>query len=49
MSGNLEGVDTSGDFELNGSIKGRVDDENITKINIKGYSENAKVKYADLP
>lgn len=48
-AGNLEGVDTSGDFELNGSIKGRVDDENIPKINIKGYSENAKVKYADLP
>ena len=48
-AGNLEGVDTSGDFELNGSIKGRVDDENIPKINIKGYSENAKIKYADLP
>ncbi|MDN6279711.1 MAG: AsmA family protein [Psychroflexus sp.] len=48
-AGSLEGVDTSGDFELKGSIKGRVDDDNIPHINIKGFSENAKVKYADLP
>lgn len=48
-AGSLEGVETSGDFELNGTFKGRVDDDNIPHINIKGLSENAEVKYADLP
>jgi len=46
---NIENVDTSGDFVLNGRIFGKVDDTYIPKMNIKVTSDNASFKYPDLP
>lgn len=46
---NLDGVTTSGDFQVNGMIKGIVDDENIPMLDISMQSNNASFKYSDLP
>ncbi len=46
---NLDGVATSGDFVVNGSIKGKVDDMHIPKLDIAIASNNASFKYPDLP
>jgi len=46
---NIENVDTSGDFVLNGRIFGKADDTYIPKMNIKVISNNASFKYPDLP
>ncbi|MGB3775942.1 MAG: AsmA-like C-terminal region-containing protein [Leeuwenhoekiella sp.] len=46
---NLDGVKTSGDFQVDGVIKGVVDDENIPTLDIKMASNNASFKYPDLP
>ncbi|HEA29072.1 MAG TPA: AsmA family protein [Leeuwenhoekiella sp.] len=46
---NLDGVTTSGDFQVDGQIKGVVDDENIPMLDIKVASNNASFKYPDLP
>ncbi|MGB5941700.1 MAG: AsmA-like C-terminal region-containing protein [Leeuwenhoekiella sp.] len=48
-SKNLDGVTTSGDFQVNGSIKGVVDETYIPKLNIAISSNNASFKYPDLP
>jgi len=46
---NLDGVDTTGDFMLNGSIKGIVDETHIPTLDISVKSDNASFKYAELP
>lgn len=48
-SKNIEDVQTTGNFEVNGMFKGIVDDEHIPTFNIKINSENASFKYPDLP
>ncbi|MER3318873.1 MAG: AsmA-like C-terminal region-containing protein [Allomuricauda sp.] len=46
---NIEGVETTGNFEVNGEFKGVVDDEHIPAFKIAINSENASFKYPDLP
>lgn len=46
---NLEGMTTTGDFTVNGIIKGEVTDELIPTLDIKVKSENASFQYPDLP
>ncbi len=48
-SKNLDGVQTSGDFLIDGVIKGKSDDTYIPKMDIKIASNNASFKYPDLP
>lgn len=45
----LDGVQTTGNFEVNGKIEGRVDDTYIPKMNIHVKSANASFNYPDLP
>lgn len=46
---NLDGVQTSGSFSIDGIVKGKVDDTHIPKMDIKIASNNASFKYPDLP
>lgn len=46
---NLDGVTTTGNFTVDGMLKGKVDDTRIPKMNIKVHSNNASFKYPDLP
>lgn len=46
---NIENVATSGNFIVDGSINGIVDETHIPKMNISVKSENAAFKYPDLP
>jgi hypothetical protein len=46
---NLDGITTTGDFIVNGTIKGEVDDNRIPKMDIRINSQNASFKYPDLP
>jgi len=48
-SKNIENVKTSGDFKVNGTIKGKVTETTIPKLNIGISSNNASFKYPDLP
>ena len=48
-SGNLQGMQTSGEFELEGRLYGVIDDIHIPKIDITLKSQNAEFKYKDLP
>ncbi|MDN3664469.1 AsmA-like C-terminal region-containing protein [Algibacter miyuki] len=48
-SGSLDGVETSGDFKINGIIKGINSDETIPTLDINIVSNNASFKYPDLP
>lgn len=48
-SKNIENVQTTGNFLVEGEIMGIVDEEHIPKFNIKINSENASFKYPDLP
>ncbi|MFD0863678.1 AsmA-like C-terminal region-containing protein [Sungkyunkwania multivorans] len=48
-SKNLNGVQTSGDFTVDGSIKGKIDETYIPKLDINVASKNASFKYPDLP
>jgi hypothetical protein len=48
-AGNIESVQTTGNFEVNGQFKGVVDDEHIPTFKIAINSENASFKYPDLP
>lgn len=48
-SKSLDGVDTTGDFIVDGKIKGLVDDTHIPTLDIKIRSSNASFKYAELP
>ena len=45
----LDGVTTTGNFEVNGQFKGIVDDHHIPTFTIRVNSENASFKYPDLP
>ncbi|WP_430410277.1 AsmA-like C-terminal region-containing protein [Kordia sp.] len=46
---NIETVQTSGNFEVSGEIKGIVTETTIPNIDIKVVSTNASFKYPDLP
>ena len=46
---NLDGVATTGNFEVDGTLKGVVDDTHIPAFKINLNSENASFKYPDLP
>lgn len=48
-SKNIEDVQTSGDFVVDGFLKGIVDDTYIPKMEINMASNNASFKYPDLP
>ena len=45
----LDGVTTTGNFTVNGKLKGVIDETYIPKIDISVQSENASFKYPDLP
>ncbi|NNM22935.1 MAG: AsmA family protein [Flavobacteriaceae bacterium] len=46
---NLDGVSTSGDFTVDGILKGVINDTHIPTMDIKVNSNNASFKYPDLP
>ena len=46
---NLDGVTTTGNFSVNGMLKGVIDDTYIPKMDISVQSDNASFKYPDLP
>ena len=46
---NLDDVETSGDFKVEGIIKGLVSENTIPTIDIKMVSNNASFKYPNLP
>jgi hypothetical protein len=48
-SKNIENVQTTGDFSVNGKLEGRIDDTYIPKMDIHILSNNASFKYPDLP
>ena len=48
-SKNIDNVETSGNFTVDGFFKGIVDDKHIPTFSIKMASENASFKYPDLP
>ncbi|WP_299338417.1 AsmA family protein [uncultured Psychroserpens sp.] len=48
-SKNIENVETSGDFKVNGMIKGKVTETTIPQLDINISSNNASFKYPDLP
>jgi len=48
-SKNIEHVQTTGNFVVEGNFDGRSDDEHIPAFNIKINSEDASFKYPDLP
>ena len=45
----LDGVTTTGDFSVDGMLKGIANDHRIPKMDIKVQSSNASFKYPDLP
>ncbi|TDU43830.1 AsmA-like protein [Gelidibacter sediminis] len=46
---NLDNVETTGNFNVNGVIKGRVTENTIPTLDISISSDNASFKYPDLP
>ena len=48
-SKNIENVNTTGNFKVNGLIKGLVSDETIPTLDINIQSDDASFKYPDLP
>jgi len=48
-SKNIEDVETTGDFKVNGIIKGKITEETIPNLDIRISSNNASFKYPDLP
>ncbi|MCW5516146.1 AsmA family protein [Muriicola sp. Z0-33] len=48
-SKNIENVETSGNFIVEGQFTGVVDEEHIPKFNVRINSDNASFKYPDLP
>ena len=48
-SKNIDDVQTTGDFKINGVIKGLSSDETIPNLDINITSNNASFKYPDLP
>ncbi len=48
-SKNIDNVQTTGDFKVNGTIKGESSDETIPNLDIAITSNNASFKYPNLP
>jgi len=48
-SGNIKNIKTSGEFSLNGWIKGIFSENKIPKFNIEILSNNSSIKYSELP
>ena len=48
-SGKLDGVKTSGDFKVNGLVKGTYSDTTIPTFDVEIASNNASFQYPDLP
>ncbi|WP_456439537.1 AsmA family protein [Psychroserpens sp.] len=48
-SKNISDVETTGDFKVNGIVKGKVTEETIPTLDIRIASNNASFKYPDLP
>jgi len=48
-SKNLDQVETSGDFKVNGEIKGLITETSIPTLDINIISNNARFKYPELP
>lgn len=48
-SKNIEGVTTTGNFDVKGNLEGVVDETHIPKFDIVINSDNASFKYPDLP
>lgn len=48
-SKNIDGVETTGNFKINGTVKGKVTEETIPTLDIRITSNNASFKYPDLP
>jgi len=48
-SKNIEGVTTKGNFDVNGTVEGILDENTIPKFSILINSDNASFKYPDLP
>ena len=48
-SGDINKVETSGDFTVNGVVKGSLTETTIPKFNVEIVSNNAMFKYPDLP
>ncbi len=48
-SKSLEGVETTGNFSVDGRLYGVIDDQHIPKMKIVMASKNASFKYPDLP
>ncbi len=48
-SKNIENVQTTGNFEVDGKFEGIVDEKHIPKFTININAENASFKYPDLP
>ena len=48
-AGSLDGVETTGKFEVKGKVKGDLTDTTVPKFNIEMLSNNASFKYKDLP
>ncbi|WP_452599746.1 AsmA family protein [Pontimicrobium sp. MEBiC01747] len=46
---NISNIETTGNFNVNGTIKGLVTDETIPTLDINITSKNAAFKYPDLP
>lgn len=48
-AGNLEGVETTGKFEVKGKVNGELTDTTVPKFDIEMLSNNASFHYKDLP
>ncbi|MGY0408075.1 MAG: AsmA family protein, partial [Polaribacter sp.] len=48
-AGNLKTIKTEGNFDLNGTVKGKYSKTTIPKLAISFSAKNAMFKYADLP
>jgi uncharacterized protein involved in outer membrane biogenesis len=48
-SKDIEGITTTGNFEVKGTINGILDDLHIPEFNISLHSDNASFKYPNLP
>ncbi len=48
-SKSIEGVKTTGNFDINGKVAGIMDDNHIPKFDIAIASKNSSFKYPDLP
>ncbi|MTG97111.1 AsmA family protein [Myroides albus] len=48
-AGNLDGVTTSGDFKVDGKVKGKLSEQTILTLAIHMGAKNASFQYPDLP